>query len=233
MKKILTIIIVILAILLIYLGLKDDKIYYLAMGDYLTNGTNPYGVKDYGYSDYVKDYINEQDLLETYVNYSSNNKRIIDLINEIEDNLKINVNGKEKTIQNALIKADLVTISIGNNDLFENVKFNNDFSTNDLYNKLEEVIKDYEKLFKILRDYCKEKIVLVGLYNTTSNNELDEFFNYANKKIDELANSYGINYINIFEEFKNNEYFSNNKIYPNKLGYEVIYDKITDIIDEK
>ena len=233
MKKILTIIIVVLAVFLIYLGFKDEDIYYLSMGDYLSNGINPYGTKDYGYSDYVKDYIEENDLLEVYVNYSSNNKRTIDLIKDIEDNVKIDVNGKKKTIQNALIKADLLTLSIGMNDLLVNVKFNTDFSVNDLYDKLDEVIDDYEDLFKLLREYCKEEIVLIGLYNTMDNEQLDEFFDYTNKKLSSIANSYGIDYINVYEDFKNINYFSNNKVYPNKLGYEAISNKIIDIIDEK
>lgn len=233
MKKLLTIIIVILAVFLIYLGFRDEKVYYLSIGDYLANGINPYGTKDYGYSDYVKDYLEENDKLEVFVTSTNNNKRTIDIVKDIEDNIKLDVNGKKKTIQNALIKADLVTISIGMNDLINNVEFNNDFSVNDLYNKLEQVVNDYENLFKILRDYCKEEIVLIGLYNTTGNNELDEFFDYANKKISRSANFYDIDYVSIYEEFKNIEYFTNNNFYPNKLGYEVISDKIINIIDEK
>ena len=52
-------------------------------------GINPYGVEDYGYSDYIKDYISDNDKLETYVNYSKKNLRTIDLIKDIEDNVKI------------------------------------------------------------------------------------------------------------------------------------------------
>ena len=112
MKKLLTIIIVVLAVFLIYLGFKDENVYYLSIGDYLANGINPYGTKDYGYSDYVKDYLNENKKLEVFVSYVSNNKRTIDIIKDIEDNVKIEVNGKKKTLQNALIKADIITISI-------------------------------------------------------------------------------------------------------------------------
>ena len=57
MKKILGIIVVCLSVLLIYLGFKDNKIYYLSMGDGLSLGVTPYGGVDYGYSDYVKDYL--------------------------------------------------------------------------------------------------------------------------------------------------------------------------------
>jgi len=233
MKKILSVIIVVLAVFLIYLGFKDEDIYYLSMGDYLANGINPYGTKDYGYSDYVKDYIDNKGKLEVFVNYSGNNKRTIDFVKDIEDNVKIEVDGKKKTLQNALIKADLVTISIGMNDLLNNVEFNTDFGVNDLYDKLEEVVLDYEDLFKVLREYCKEEIILVGLYNSTGNTELDEFFDYSNKKIAKLASNYNIDYVNIYDDFKSNDYFVNNRVYPNKMGYEVISNKIIDLFDKK
>lgn len=230
MKKILTIIIVALAVFLIYLGFKDEDVYYLSIGDFLSLGINPYGTVDYGYSDYIKDHLEENNKLEVYVNYSDKNKRTIDLIKDIEDNVKISVNGKSKTIQNALIKADIVTLSIGMNDLMDNVKFDNDFSVNDLYDKFEEIIVDYEDLFELLRLYCKEDIFLIGLYNNLGENEVDEFFKFVNQKLITLTNSYNINYINISEDFKNESYFEGKKLYPNKFGYELIFDKIVDKI---
>jgi len=232
MRKILIAVIIVLSVLLIYLGFKDEEIYYFSIGDYLSRGITPYGNNDYGYSDYIKDYISDNDKLETYVNYSKKNLRTIDLIKDIEDNVKIEVDGKSKTIQNGLIKADLVTLSIGMNDLLDNVKFDNDFSINDLYDKFEEVLVDYEKLFELLREYCKEEIVLIGLYNSLGNESLNEFFEYANQKLYNLSNSYDIKYVNIYEDFKNSEYFDNSRIYPNKLGYELIYRKVIDTIDE-
>lgn len=233
MRKILIAVIIILSVLLIYLGFKDEEIYYFSIGDYLSRGITPYGNNDYGYSDYIKDYISDNDKLETYVNYSKKNLRTIDLIKDIEDNVKIEVDGKSKTIQNGLIKADLVTLSIGMNDLLDNVKFDNDFSINDLYDKFEEVLVDYEKLFELLREYCKEEIVLIGLYNSLGNESLNEFFEYANQKLYNLSNSYDIKYVNIYEDFKNSEYFDNSRIYPNKLGYELISNKIINLLNQK
>ena len=233
MRKILTIIIVLLAVFLIYLGFKDDKIYYLSLGDSLANGLNPYGSKDYGYTDYVKDYLNNKGILEVFVDdLVDNNKRATDIIREINDNVEINVNGKTKTIQNALIKADLITISLGMNDLLNNLNFNNDFSVNDLYDKLDQVSKDFEKLFDLMRTYCKEKIIFIGFYDPTFNPELNEFFEYANNKIKNIALSYDIEYIDTYNDFKTNKYFPNiNSSYPNKEGYKLIADKIINLTE--
>lgn len=235
MKKILTFIIVVLSIFLIYLGFKDKDIYYLSLGDSVALGMNPYGNKDYGYADYVKDYLNEQNILEIYVSDLVNsNKRATDIVKEISENIEVNVNGKKKKFQNVLIKSDIITLSLGMNDLLGNMQINNDFSMNDLYTKLEQVCKDFEELFKLLREYCKEQIIFIGLYNPTDNLELDSFIEYANKRIGKIANTYTIDYVSISDELKDKKYFPNtNSNFPNKEGYKIIADKIIQIIEKK
>ena len=226
MKKILTIIIVLLAVFLIYLGFKDKEIYYFSMGDSLANGINSYNAKDYGYADYVKDSLE----IKKYESFTNNNKRSIDFVKDIEDNIKIN----GKNIQNILIKANIITLSVGMNDLFSNVTFNNDFSVNDLYMKFEEVMVDLENLFKLLRTYSKEDIIYIGIYNCLKENSLDEFFIYANEQLKKLCDNYKITYLDIYNDFNNTSYFDNpNSYFPNKDGYELISNKIIDTIIEK
>ena len=226
MKKILTIIIVLLAVFLIYLGFKDKEIYYFSMGDSLANGINSYNAKDYGYADYVKDSLE----IKKYESFTNNNKRSIDFVKDIEDNIKIN----GKNIQNILIKADIITLSVGMNDLFSNLTFNNDFSVNDLYMKFEEVMVDLENLFKLLRTYSKEDIIYIGIYNCLKENSLDEFFIYANEQLKKLCDNYKITYLDIYNEFNDSTYFDNpNSYFPNKAGYKLISSKIIDIIVEK
>lgn len=226
MKKILTIIIVLLAVFLIYLGFKDKEIYYFSMGDSLANGINSYNAKDYGYADYVKDSLE----IKKYESFTNNNKRSIDFVKDIEDNIKIN----GKNIQNILIKADIINLSVGMNDLFSNVTFNNDFSVNDLYMKFEEVMVDLENLFKLLRTYSKEDIIYIGIYNCLKENSLDEFFIYANEQLKKLCDNYKITYLDIYNEFNDSTYFDNpNSYFPNKAGYKLISSKIIDIIVKK
>ena len=226
MKKILTLIIDLLAVFLIYLGFKDKDIYYFSMGDSLANGVNCYNAKDHGYADYIKDSLNTK----KYVSFTNNNKRSIDFIKDIEDNVKIN----DKNIQNILIKADFITLSVGMNDLFSNITFNNDFSVNDLYTKFEEVVVDLEKLFKLLRTYSKEDIIYIGIYNCLKESELEEFFIYVNEQLKKLCDNYKITYLDIYTDFNDETYFDNpNSYFPNKNGYKFISNKIIDIINEK
>lgn len=235
MKKILTILIIVLAVFLIYLGLKDTDIYYLSLGDGLAYGKTPYGGKDYGYGEYIRDYLSDQGKLETYVDGLVNpNKRAIDIMKDIKENVDIEVNGKKKTFQNALIKADFITLSIGTNDFIKELKIGPDFGIQDLYNRFEQAYIDMEELFKLMREYCKEKIVLVGYYDPTNSDNLKDYFTYINQKMKSLAASYNIDYIDIYDSFKDEKYFENkDSFFPNKDGYQVIGKQIVNILEDK
>ena len=73
--------------------------------------------------------------------------RTIDLIDYIEENKEIVVEGKKKTIKNALIKADLVTLSIGSNDVVSKLLLKNNYTKEELYNYLDEYLKDIQKIY--------------------------------------------------------------------------------------
>lgn len=220
MKKILIIILLCLTIFLIYAGFKDKKIYYFNLGDEIALGKTPYGNNDYGYADSIKDYLQKEKLLEKYAILAQDNMHITDIIREIDKNVKISVDETQKPIQNVLIKADLVTLSIGTNDFLNNLKINNEFSQNDLYNTFEDSLDDFEELFKVLRQYCKEEIILIGFYDRTNNPNLNKFFTYANNKISNLASKYNIDYINTYSDIKIKE------TYPNKEEYQLISNEI-------
>ena len=66
MKKILVLGIVLLGIFLIYLSTLDKKVYFLSLGDEISQGINLYNKKDYNYNDYVKEYLENKKVLETY-----------------------------------------------------------------------------------------------------------------------------------------------------------------------
>ena len=57
MKKILALGVLFLGIFLIYLSTLDRKVYFLSLGDEISQGMNVYNQKDYNYNDYVKEYL--------------------------------------------------------------------------------------------------------------------------------------------------------------------------------
>lgn len=234
MKKILVIALILLSVFFIYLNTIDKKVYYLALGDSIAAGVNSSGTSEYGYTDHIKTYLENRNLLETYIDeFAVSGYRSIDLKRDIEDNKKLTINDKKVTLKNALIKADLVTLSIGANDFFYYINAN----PNDVYEHINSVINDLEDLFKLLRQYCKEDIIIVGYYTPFKEHEnldkIDDIIKFANKKLEELCKEYKMYYVDVFDLFKQNDYLPNsNDIHPSVEGYEAISKEIIKVIDK-
>ena len=210
MKKILLIIFVFFIVFLIYYFNADEKTYYVSLGDYLSYGINNFEKIGNGYSENIKRKYESN--LRNYVNYSTyDDYRVMDLINDINYNKDIIYNNKEYKIQNLLIKANLITLSIGMNDLI--------YKKNIDYDYVDNLLKDIDDLFILMRKYNKDEIYFLGFYNIINNSQLIE---YTNKKLINICNKNKIKYIDISGL---NNYIINGT-YPTKEGYMYITDRI-------
>lgn len=220
-------------VFVIYLSHIDKKVYYVALGDYQALGLTNEGEITYGYTDYIKDVLKEKNKLETYIiSYAQDNARTTDLINDIEQNKKTQIKNKQQTIKNTLIKADLVTLSIGMNDLFYKIGVNANLQSlnySEVYYHIDEMMEDMDKLFELLREYCKEDIIMTNFYNPidSQNKQLNEVLNYANKRLNELARIYDIAIVNINKIFLQRSNPTLN-FYPTKKEYQEISKMICD-----
>ena len=210
MKKIIFTIIVITITFLIYSLNINHKVYYLSIGDFLSYGINNKNMVDNNYSNNIKN--KYKDNLENYVNYSSiDDYRVMDLINDINYNKTIIYNNREYKLQNLLIKANLITISIGMNDLI--------YKKNLDYDYVDNLIKDIDCLFEIIRKYNKDNIYYLGFYNIIDDKEM---IDYINEKLERICINHKIKFINIDELDK----YIIKGIYPTNDGYKYIDDKI-------
>lgn len=188
----------ILVFIIYYLNL-DKKIFVFSIGDYITIENNQNIYQD------IDNYLGKN--LEKNIVYGNDGDyRIIDLINDIKNNKSFNYKNKEYTINNSLIKADIILLSIGMNDL----RFN---KNNDNYDYVDEVIKDLDKLLKIIRKYCKEKIYIFNYYNLGSS----ELTSYVNNRLEKVVNRYNVNIIDI-------SYINSNEF--DRVDYDNISKKI-------
>ena len=179
-KTIIFFIIITFTIFLINLINKDNKIYYV-------NISTDNKLK---YNKIIKNYYINNSNLEKYINiFSKEDYRTTDLIRDLNENKKIG----NYTIQNALIKADIVTLYIGIADI--NYKIGNT-NKEELYEYTDQVLNDIDQLLKLIRIYCKEKIYLIG-YNNEYGISYDEYFDYTNKRLKSIATEYNIRFINI------------------------------------
>ncbi|HHT37970.1 MAG TPA: hypothetical protein GXZ95_00975 [Mollicutes bacterium] len=246
MKKIFILILFIGLPIMIYLMTVDNGVYYVALGDSLAEGQNPYGKISYGYADYVANYLQSSKKLTFYTKaFAKSGYRTTDLINDIKDNRSVNVEGKKLTIKHALTKADVITLSIGANDLFYKLGVSNIdiifYNDVDFKKYVDEVILDIEKLIILIREYCKEDIILVGYYNPLWHmkenlaKELDYVFLYANNKLKDISKKYDLYFVDIHKQFEKKLEFLPNPldIHPSAKGYDAISKKIIEIINKK
>lgn len=182
LKSFLIFLLILLFIFIIYIFNIDNKVYYVN----ITDSNNEYNLD-------IKNNLKKINKLEKYINYKDLDYRITDLINDINNNKEINLNNKIYTIQNSLIKADLLTIKIGSNEIKYKIK---DKNIDNLYNYMDEYLNDLEELFKLIRKYDKEKIVYINSVDYNSS-YIGEVIKYLNLKIKDLCIDYDIKYIEI------------------------------------
>lgn len=219
---------VVITVFGIYYFFRNDKLNYIALGDSLAEGMNPYGEVGYSYTDYFADYLKNNHKLAYYTKkYTESGYTTSDMIKEIEIN---------NSLKKDLRESDLVTISIGANDFLHSVNLKT-ISIDEIKNLKDIVITilpNVEKCIKEVRKYAKSDIIIVGYYNpipflfNTSGKDLDILFAYIDDEYQKIADKYDCTYISIYQLFKNNSSFLPNPadIHPNLDGYDKIADEI-------
>lgn len=221
MKKVFIILALFLSCYFIYNHTVDKKVYYLTIGDSLSKGTNEYGVVSYGYNDYVKEYLSQNKLLEGYnKTYTSDDYRVIDIIKALEYNER-----KDNYSLNRLIKrADIITISLGMNEIYYKLEKNNQ----NIYTSIDNMLANYSKVLAYISKFHHDKVFVLGYYNVYEAN--NDIFSYANYKLKEICSENKFIYVDLSSPLSNNpKYFPNRESFiPNNEGYQ----KISQIIVE-
>ncbi len=223
---------IVLSVFWIYRVFASEEINYIALGDSVAEGRNPYGEIGYGYSDYLKDKLEEKKKLNYYQKYAKSGYQTADMINKIKE---------DNQLKKDLRESDLVTISIGANDFLDKIKPAN-LSVNtirDFKGTVKAIFPDIEECIKEVRKYAKNDLVIVGYYNpipflfNTSQKELDELFAFIDDEYQKIAKEYEAIYISNYQLFKENKDFLPNPldIHPNIKGYQKMAEKIIECLE--
>ena len=243
--KIIVLFVSLITVFAIYkcLSYKQDKINYIALGDSIAEGMNSYSIVDYGYPDYISDYLNDNNKLNFYTKlFSKSGYTTNDVINDIENNKIIEINNKRIYLKEALRESDLVTITIGANNYLRGMNLDN---IDEKIINIESSKKDADKIaieventLKLIKKYAKKQIIVTGYYNplprlANYKSEIDEIVKYFNNKISEICEELEINYVDIFNIFdSNNDLLPNPmNIHPSKEGYKMIAEAIIKMIN--
>ena len=227
MKKIISILILFLSCYFIYNLTIDNELFYLSIGDGIAKGITDEGnVSEYNYTDSIKKYLTSKNKLKGFnSSFVDKDYRITDLLRIIKYKEEIVVNNDHISINELLKKADIVTISLGMNELYYKILVDN----NNIYSYIDGMLSDMELLLKEVDRYNHKKVIVLGYYNTTDNNK--DIFNYVNYKLKNIVNKRGFEFVDVDKIINNNtNYFTNNtNFYLNNEGYQ----KISQIIVEK
>ncbi len=219
----------VLFIYLIYTFTPPNHITYVALGDSFALGENPYGEVAYGYSDYLANYLDRNYQLKLYTKKFANiDARIRDIYQDILLNKKVYINERSIGLKSSLREADIITLSIGANDLMSQI---NQYSEVLLEKKEREIItgiaENLEELLTEIQKYNK-KIILVGYYNLYPKEEKFRLlFEKLDIKYQKICNKKEVTYISLYQDFPIEKYLPNPfDIHPSIEGYEYIYQKI-------
>lgn len=226
MKKAILILIICLSCYFVYNVTKDESLYYLNIGDGLAMGITSNNVTTEGYGIKVKNYLYEKERLKGY-NDSFTNKdyRITDVLKSIKYHEKVVINNDEITINELLKKSDIITISLGMNELYYKLLLNKD----NIYTYMDDMLEDMKELLEEIDRYNHKKVIVLGYYNVTGIN--DDIFTYINYNLYKIANNQGFEFIDLNKYLNDTSYFyeNSNIYYPKKE----VYDKIFEIIVDK
>lgn len=193
----------------------NNKYNLLSLGDSLASGMTIYNVNGYSYTDYLKDYLKDNNELNDYNNiFVEPGMTISELQTKINNNYIKTYNGKEITIQQALKSSNLIIIGIGIDELNELAAKNALTQKNiNIY------LKNMENLLKLIKKYNNKKVIVLGVYNTyylTNANDI-------NSKIEKLSNKYSYDFVDISKVINNDIYFfENSSYYLNYKGHKEI-----------
>ena len=239
-KKILMIIVISVIITsFIYMIFKTDKKTYLALGDSIARGISPFGKELFSYNDYVVEHMRNKNILEIYYReFTSKNLRTNDLVDMIQDNYELKIENKKVTIQQALAKADIITLSIGSYDLYNYLRVLNgptEYNKEELNRYFLSMFTDLNNLIELINKFTTGRLIIIGFYNPNINSdeELDSIFRFIDESYRELAIRNNSEYISLNEFIsKNNEYIPNvDSVLMNHRGHQAISEKIIELLN--
>lgn len=226
MKKVILILCICLSCYFVYNFTDNNELDYLNIGDGIAMGITSNNAKSSGYSIRLKNYLEENKKLDDY-NDSFTNKdyRITDVLKSIKYHDKITINDDEKTINELLKDADIITISLGMNELYYKLLLN----TDNIYGYIDDMMVDMKELLKEVDRYNHKKVFVLGYYNVLNKN--NDIFTYVNYKLKEIVNQQGFEFISLESVVSNkNSFVKNNNFYLDNSAYNKIFQIIVDKI---
>ncbi len=202
--------------IIIYFYTRKEEINIVSLGDGISIGMTPYNIEGYSYNDYLKNTYDNIHKLNKYYEFGSFGKTARELIYEIKENKTKSFKEDKIEIQRAINEADILTISIGMDELSE------DKITKQMILEYEDDIKE---LFSMINMLNNKEVFIIGLY-TIKKEELASI-ERLNAILREEAINNNFIFIDITNIVNKKEYYLDSKsYYINYQGHLAIYNEI-------
>lgn len=200
----------------------------LALGDSLTRGTGDETGK--GYIGLVTDQLREElDPREvTVYNLGINGQDSSQLLQQLG----------QKNIIRQVKEADVILMTIGGNDLFQEGETLIDFNLAAIEKSQQQYLSNLEQIFTNLREQnAHATIFILGLYNpfiklehSAVTNNIVRGWNYATENV--TGKFENVVFVPTFDLFQVsvNDYLYSDQFHPNQAGYELISDRLIPLI---
>lgn len=230
-KKLVIFFLAIVIIYLIYTFTYKEEYTYLAIGDDLAKGHTPFDTYGSSYTDFLYDYIKEiKPEAKINKDFIEEDLRVKDLLTKIKNTST----ESGKTLTRLIKEAELITISIGSEELFSKLRSNYElYSLNNkkMFEYVDNMIDELDELITEIQKIKKSEIYLIGYYNPLQNTEetkIESIFNYIDTKLKVVEKNHKIHYVSIYEGFKEKgTYLPNpNHAFPSIEGYNYISNEI-------
>lgn len=215
-KIILTIIMGTIFTFFIYKNFHHESMNIVSIGDGLSLGYTPYEVRGYSFNDYLKDYYEQNSILEEYITEFANFEEKTETLKmKLGNNYTLESTGL--SINQAISKAKILTVSLGMYELNNKIKIQS--------KEVEEYLNNMERILKILRIYNDKEIFVISLY-PSKKIPLEKIKN-INKELKSICVVNNITYIDIENITEKKEFFFDDQnYYLNYKGHRYISEKI-------
>ncbi len=229
----------------------DEKYDVVALGDSLAFGVLADKTIGEGYADYVALLLEEEDRLSSFnKGFSVPGYKTMDILNDFDLNVEKasvgykHAQGEKSTITEAIKAAEVITLSIGANDVLSHLKRNDDGSFT--YNLLEvqkamtQTANNIHTIFKEIREINPNaQIIVMGYYNPYPALkqlalELNMLVNALDTAVKKVVESNGATFIDVKDEIAAaaDKYVPNPAdIHLSKEGYMFVGQKMFEAIN--
>ncbi len=204
---------------IIYFYTATDEITIVSLGDGLASGMTPYNIEGYSFNDYLKESYKIKHNLAEYYEFARSNLTTRELIYEIKENVSRNFKNETIKIQQAINKADILTVAIGLDELSK-------VKVNSTIRKTYE--QDLTELLSMLKMLNQKKVIVLGIY---PHNELDILnASKINAIIRDIALSNDFTFLDINNVITKDNFLNNTSPYINYEGHKRIYELLKTVL---